>query len=38
MKYLPREGTEGRRPNQALYYEDTPHVLPSRDGVPRIRP
>ncbi len=38
MKYLVREGTEGRRPNQELDYRGTPDVPPSRDGVARIRP
>ena len=37
MKYLAREDTEERHPNQ-LDYRGAPHVRNRRDGVARIRP
>ncbi len=37
MKYLGREGTKGRHPNQALDYCGARYVRSSRDGVARIR-
>ena len=37
MKYLGREGTEGRHSNQELDYCGARHVRSSRGGVARIR-
>ena len=38
MKYLGREGTEGRRANQELDYCGARYFRSSRDGVARLRP
>ena len=38
MKYLARDGAEGRRSNQAMDYCRALHVRPGRDGVTRRRP